>query len=78
MKDKKISEIPSQEGRELTYLEAIQDLARIIDSMESSDLNVDELSEKINAATARLEYCKKALHAIEEEVNKLMKNTDLK
>lgn len=73
MKDKQTLQTPSQEGKELTYLEAVEDLARIIESMEENDLNVDELSEKIKAATERLQYCQKALHAIEENVNELMK-----
>jgi exodeoxyribonuclease VII small subunit len=73
MKNKQTSKTPAQEGKELTYLEAVEDLARIIESMEESDLNVDELSEKIKAATERLQYCQKALHAIEENVNELMK-----
>ncbi|MDR3132934.1 MAG: exodeoxyribonuclease VII small subunit [Prevotellaceae bacterium] len=73
MKDKKTPKPVSPEGRELTYLEAVEDLARIIDAMENDELNMDELSEKVKAATERLNYCQKALHAIEQNVNELMK-----
>ncbi|MDR2358686.1 MAG: exodeoxyribonuclease VII small subunit [Prevotellaceae bacterium] len=73
MKDKKTSIPAPQEEKKLTYLEAVKDLARIIDSMEGSELNMDELSEKVNAAIQRLEYCKKALHEIEQNVVEMMK-----
>ncbi|MDR2802067.1 MAG: exodeoxyribonuclease VII small subunit [Prevotellaceae bacterium] len=73
MKDKNTSKSTSTEDKKLTYLEAVEDLARIIKSMENSDLNMDELSEKVNAATKRLDYCQKALHEIEQNVTELIK-----
>ncbi|MDR3350918.1 MAG: exodeoxyribonuclease VII small subunit [Prevotellaceae bacterium] len=73
MKNQKTSKPATQEEKKLTYLEAVKDLANIIDSMENANLNMDELSEKVNAAIKRLEYCKKALHVIEQNVNGLIK-----
>lgn len=73
MKDKKISKSVPQGEKKLTYLEAVKDLSQIISSMENSDLNMDELIEKVNAAMERLEYCQKALHEIEQNVYELIK-----
>ncbi|MDR0694485.1 MAG: exodeoxyribonuclease VII small subunit [Prevotellaceae bacterium] len=73
MKDKKTTTPIPQEEKKLTYLEAVKDLGRIINSMEGSELNMDDLSAKVHAATQRLEYCQKALHEIEENVIEMMK-----
>ncbi|MDR0581800.1 MAG: exodeoxyribonuclease VII small subunit [Prevotellaceae bacterium] len=73
MKDKKTSASIPQEEKKLTYLEAVKDLSQIISSMEDGDLNMDELAEKVDAATRRLEYCQKALHEIEQNIQELIK-----
>jgi exodeoxyribonuclease VII small subunit len=64
---------PEPEGRKLTYLEAVEDLARIISSMEQGNLDIDQLAAQTKAANERVQYCREALHEIEQNVNELMK-----
>ncbi len=55
-----------------TYTEAIQEIEEIIESVESGDLDVDKLSEKVKEVAALLTFCKDKLHNTEEEVQKIL------
>lgn len=55
-----------------TYKEAFEELQQIVESIESGDIAVDELTEKINRASALLSICKAKLTASEAEVEKLL------
>ena len=59
-----------------SYHETIQELESIVKSLEQGDLNIDELSANVKKATELLQYCKKALHTIEGEVNELMNDDE--
>lgn len=55
-----------------TYTEAYSRLQEILQLIESDQLEVDELSEKIKEATALLKICKKKLFVTDEEVKKAL------
>ncbi|MEI5984730.1 MULTISPECIES: exodeoxyribonuclease VII small subunit [Sphingobacterium] len=59
-----------------TYQEAYEELQQIVSEIESGDVAVDELTVKINRATALLTICKAKLTASEEEVEKLLKKLE--
>ncbi len=59
-----------------TYQEAYEELQQIVSEIESGDVAVDELTAKINRATALLTICKAKLTASEEEVEKLLKKLE--
>ncbi len=59
-----------------TYQEAYEELQQIVSEIESGDVAVDELTTKINRATALLTICKAKLTASEEEVEKLLKKLE--
>ncbi len=60
----------------LTYTQAFEQLQKIIAKMESSQMQVDELSENIKTATALIKICKDKLSSIEVDVNELIKDIE--
>ena len=60
----------------LTYSEAVAELENILAELENnSEINMDIISEKVKRAAVLMEFCKKQLHQIDEELEKIM--TDL-
>ncbi|MEW5845267.1 MAG: exodeoxyribonuclease VII small subunit [Bacteroidota bacterium] len=49
----------------LKYSEAIEEVERIISQIESNELDIDELIEKIRRASELLKFCKQKLHFTE-------------
>jgi len=61
----------------LTYSEAVAELEKILAELESnSDINMDLISEKVKRAAVLMEFCKKQLHQLDEELEKLMEGLD--
>ncbi|MEW5845268.1 MAG: exodeoxyribonuclease VII small subunit [Bacteroidota bacterium] len=56
----------------LKYSEAIEEVERIISQIESNELDIDELIEKIRRASELLKFCKQKLHFTENEVQKII------
>jgi exodeoxyribonuclease VII small subunit len=54
------------------YSEAIEEVERIINQIESNELDIDELTEKIRRASDLLKFCKQKLHFTEEEIQKII------
>ena len=59
-----------------TYKEAFEELQTIVQDIESGDIAVDELSEKIQRASSLLAICRAKLSASEVEVEKLLNNLE--
>ncbi|MDR1415890.1 MAG: exodeoxyribonuclease VII small subunit [Prevotellaceae bacterium] len=57
--------------KELTYKEAIAEVEKILEQLESGALDVDCMSSTVKRAADLLQLCRKKLHATEEEVKKL-------
>lgn len=55
-----------------TYNEAFEELQLIVSEIESGQINVDELTEKIRRASELIAICKAKLTSSEEEVEKLL------
>ena len=53
-----------------TYTAAFEELKEIVNQLESDDISVDELTEKMKRATALMKICRDKLTKTEEEVNK--------
>ena len=66
------------EKKKLSYSQAIGELERIIDEIESESINVDVLAEKVKRATHLIKFCKKNLRATEEEVKKALSEIEEK
>jgi exodeoxyribonuclease VII small subunit len=56
------------------YVEAFEELQRIVAEIESGEISVDELSEKVKRATALIRTCKLKLTTTEEDVNKILRD----
>ncbi len=55
-----------------TYEEAFQELQLIVSDIESGQINIDDLTTKIQRAAALIAVCKAKLSASEVEVEKLL------
>jgi len=57
----------------LTYTEAVTELEQILAELESnSEINMDLIAEKVKRAAVLMEFCKKQLHELDEELEKMM------
>ena len=55
---------------DISYTEAYQELQEIVESIEDSETNIDELENKIKRASDLLKICKDKLHKTETSVLK--------
>ena len=59
-----------------SYTEAFGELQHIVAEIESGEISVDELSEKVKRAALLIKICKSKLVSTEEDVNKILKELD--
>jgi len=63
--------------QKLTYTEAVAELEQILGELENnSEVNMDVISEKVKRAAVLMEFCKKQLHELDEELEKMMEQLD--
>lgn len=55
-----------------TYNEAIEEIEEILQKIESGELDVDELTDKVKRVAFLLETCKNKLRTTEIEIQKVM------
>ena len=58
------------------YSEAFDELQRIVSEIESGEISVDELSDKVKRATYLIRICKLKLSSTEEDVSKILKDLE--
>ena len=56
------------------YTDAFVELQQIVEDIESGQISVDELSEKVKRATELIRICKTKLSSTEEDVNKILRD----
>ena len=56
-----------------TYKQAIEELESIVNEIESENISIDELAEKVKRASQLIRLCKTKLTKTEEEVTKVLK-----
>jgi exodeoxyribonuclease VII small subunit len=57
----------------LTYTEAVAELENILAELENnSEINMDLISEKVKRAAVLMEFCKKQLHQLDENMERIM------
>lgn len=61
-------------AKKITYSEAYERLQEILRLIESDQLDIDVLSEKIKEATSLLKICKDKLFVADEEVKKALED----
>jgi exodeoxyribonuclease VII small subunit len=63
--------------QKLTYTEAVAELEQILAELENNtEVNMDVISEKVKRAAVLMELCKKQLHQLDEELEKMMEQLD--
>lgn len=60
----------------ISYTEAFEELQQIVAEIESGDISVDELAEKVKRATVLVKVCREKLSKTEEDVNTILKELD--
>lgn len=58
----------------LTYSQAKQELEKIVSAIESGELDVDALTEKVKRASELIAFCKEKLTKTDEELQKILEN----
>lgn len=64
--------------KNVSYKEAITEIEEILRQLESNELDVDELSEKVKRVSILVSLCKDKLHNTEQEIDKILKEMDNK
>ena len=59
-------------SKEPTYNEAIAEIEEILRQIETGDLDVDELTDKVKRVAYLLDTCKKKLRKTESEIQKVI------
>ena len=62
--------------KNLSYSEAITTIDEILQQIETGELDVDELTEKVKQASELLKLCKGKLFSTEKEVEKVLKEIE--
>ena len=58
--------------KETGYAESQDELQKILADMESGEMDVDDLSQKVKRAAELIEFCRKRLKETEVEVKKVV------
>jgi exodeoxyribonuclease VII small subunit len=59
-------------SKDPTYQEAITEIEEILQKIESGQLDVDDLTDKVKRVAYLLETCKKKLRTTESEIQKVI------
>jgi exodeoxyribonuclease VII small subunit len=59
-------------AEKITYTEAFNELNIIVSEMENSEIDIDQLDEKIKRASTLLKICKDKLFKTEKNVQKIL------
>jgi len=65
-------------NREMTYSQALHELEKIVADIESEEVEIDLLAEKIKRASELISLCRRKLKAADEEVKKVLSAMDEK
>ncbi|TVQ87830.1 MAG: exodeoxyribonuclease VII small subunit [Bacteroidetes bacterium] len=58
----------------MNYTQAIEELETIVQEIESAEISIDELSEKVKRASELIRFCRKTLNSTEAEVQNILKD----
>jgi len=63
-------------NKEQTYSQALKELEKIVKEIESEEVDVDILAERIKRASQLITFCKGKLRTAEDEVKKVLAEMD--
>ena len=62
----------SEKEEKISYKSAVEELEKIVHSIENESIDVDQLSEKVKRASLLLKICSDKLRLTEKEVEKIL------
>jgi len=62
--------------KQIKYGEAIQEIEQILSQIEQEELDVDDLTSKVQRVSELLTICRNKLRTTEQEVEKIMKDIE--
>jgi exodeoxyribonuclease VII small subunit len=68
----------NKENKEMSYSQALAELEGIIGDIESEEVDVDALAEKVKRAAVLIRFCKDTLRCTDEEVKKVLSELESK
>ncbi|VAW16562.1 hypothetical protein MNBD_BACTEROID01-1952 [hydrothermal vent metagenome] len=63
-------------AKKITYKEAISEVEEILGQIETEELDVDVLAEKVKRVSALIKLCKDKLQKTNEQVEQILKEMD--
>lgn len=63
-------------NEQMNYVDAFEELQRIVSEIEEGQISVDELSEKVKRAAHLITICKTKLSTTEEDVSRILKDLE--
>lgn len=63
-------------SKQLTYIEAFDELQQIVRDIEEGEIGVDLLSVKVKRASELIRICKNKLTSTESDVNKILEELE--
>jgi exodeoxyribonuclease VII small subunit len=63
-------------SKDPTYSEAIDEIEEILEKIESGELDVDELTDKVKRVASLLSLCKRKLKTTEAEIQKVIEGLE--
>lgn len=61
---------------EISYQEAFEEIKEILEEIETGNISIDELSEKVKRASMLMEICRSKLKQTEEDVANILDSLD--
>lgn len=62
--------------KENNYKAAFEELQQIVNELETGNIGIDELSEKVKRAAFLISFCRKILNATEMDVQQILKELE--
>jgi len=62
--------------KDQTYAQAMSKLEKIVQQIESNELDIDKLADKLKEAQSLISYCKEKLYKADEEIKKIVEGED--
>lgn len=60
-----------------SYTQAVEELEEILRSLEeTNEVNMDAISEKVKRASELMQFCKKKLHQLDEDLEKIISEVE--
>lgn len=62
--------------KKITYQEALDEIEEILEKIESNELDIDILAEKVDRVAFLLKFCKEKLKKTNEDVEKILNDME--